>query len=129
MLCRKLRCTSWRGLFPALGVCLAVIGGMVLLPPAWLEDEIPSLTAASHTLPLTAIAENSGLRFEKQAQSQRPFLKRPERTSRPSAGTRVSSLRSSALRPRAFRGLPRRHLYAPRSGPSAPDDPSHSPLS
>lgn len=129
MLCRKLRCASWWGLFPALGVCLALIGGMALLPPAWLEDEIPSLTAASHALPLTAIAENPGLRFEKQAQSQRPFLKRPERTSRLSAGIRASSFRSSALRPRAFRGLPRRHLYAPRSRPSSPDDPSQLPLS
>lgn len=129
MLCRKLRVGSWRGMTPTLVVSLALIGGIAFIPPGWVEDETPSLTPAAHDVPLAAVAENSGVRIEKQAQSQRIFIKKPERSARLSSAERAPGLRPSYPTPQAFRSLPRRQLYAPRSRPSSPDDPSDPLLS
>lgn len=129
MLHRKLRLCSLPRLSVALAVCLAVAAGMFVFPSAWPADEIPSLTPGARSLPLTAVAENLGVRLEKQAQSHRLFIKRPERSARLICPDRPPTPwpRNPALQ--AFRSLPRGHLSAAPSRPNSPDDPSQPLLS
>lgn len=124
MLCRTLRTWSCQGIFPTLFVCLALVGGLTALPPAWPEDETSSLTPAAHNVPLTAVTESAGVRIEKQAHSHRLILKRPDRSTRLSSAERSPSLRACNPTAQAFHSLPRRQLYAARSRPISPDDPS-----
>ena len=129
MLCRRLRIRPWRGIAPAVVACLALIGGLAVIPTTWPEEETPSLTPTSHNLPLTALAESAGVRVEKQAQSHRPFIKKPDRSTRLFSRERGLSLRPWNPTLRVFRALPRRSLYAARSRPGPPDDPSRPLLS
>jgi hypothetical protein len=129
MLCRKLRTRPWRGIIPTLVACIALVGGIAVIPTTWPEEETPSLTPTTRDLPLTALAESSGVRIQKQAQSHRIFIKKPERSTRLSAAERAPSPRSCIQTTQAFRSLPRRHLYAARSRPISPDDPSDPLLS
>jgi len=127
--CRRLRSQPWLGLAPSSIVCLTLIAGCVFLPPTWPEDRAPSLTAATHEVPLAAVAETSGIRIQKQGQSHRLFLKKPERMLRFSSVEPVTGVRPYGFIPHASTGLARRSLYPPRSQPSSPDDPSDSLLS
>lgn len=129
MLCRRLRARSWRGITPALVVCLALIGGIPVIPATWPEEDTPSLTPTNHDLPLTALAEGSGVRIEKQAQAHRLVIRKPDRSARLSTAERAPSARPLAPTTLAFHSLPRRQLYAARRGPSIPDDPSDPLLS
>lgn len=129
MLCRRLRIRPWPGIASTLVACLALIGGIAVIPATWSEEETPSLTPTNHDLPLIALANSTGVRVAKQAQSHRPFIKKPDRSGRLSAPGRGLSLRPWNPALQAFRALPRRSLYAPRSRPSSPDDPSHPLLS
>lgn len=129
MLCRRLRIRPWQSIAPTLVACLALIGGLAVVPATWPEEETPSLTPASDNLPLTALAESAGVRVEKQAQSHRPFIKKPDRSARLFSPGRGLSLRPWNPTLQAFQALPRRGLYAARSRPSSPDDSSHPLLS
>jgi hypothetical protein len=129
MRCRRLRLRSWWSITLPLIVCLALVGGIAVIPATWPDEGFPSLTPTTHDLPLSALAEASAVRIEKQAQSHRLSIKKPERGVRPSTTERMANSRPSPPTPRAFRSLPRRHLYAPRSRPSSPDDPSNRLLS
>jgi hypothetical protein len=129
MLCRQLRIWPWRGIVPALVACLALIGANALTPATWPEEETASFTPTTHHLPLTGLAESSGVRVEKQAQSHRPFIKKPDRSARLFSPGRGLSLRPWNPTQRVFRALPRRSLYAARSRPGSPDDPSDPLLS
>lgn len=124
MLCRRLRVRSWPGAGTTLVLCLALTGGLAVLPPVWLEDETPALAPAAHDIPLTAVAEGSGVRLEKQAQSPRLVIRRPERGARLSSAGRVPRPRPFTPTTQAFRSLPRRQLYAAGNRGSSPDDPS-----
>lgn len=125
MRCRRLRIRSWWSITPTLIACLALVGGIAVIPATWPDGEFPSLTPTTHNLPLSALAEASAVRIEKQAQSHRLSIKKPERGAWTSATERMASSRPIPPTPPAFRSLPRRHLYAPRSRPSSSDDPSH----
>jgi hypothetical protein len=129
MLCRQLRIWSWWGIVPTLVACLALVGGIAVVPATWPEEETPSLTPTNYALPLTAVAENSGVRIERQAQSHRLFIKKPERSARLSTAQRDPTLRHCRPIPQGFRALPRRNLHAARSRPSSSDDPSDPLLS
>ena len=129
MLCRRLRAGSWRGVAPTLLVCFALIGGVAPMPSTSPEDETPSLAAAAHAVPLAALAESSGIRIEKQAQSHRLFIKKPERSGRVSPAERAPSLRSRTPTTQTPRSLPRCSLYSARSRPGPPDEPSDPLLS
>jgi len=85
---------------------------------------MPSLTAASHNHPLTGLVESGGVRVEKQAQSSRLSIKKPEGSVRLSSVRPLASPPPSTIAPQLTVNLPRRHLYAPRSQPSSPDEPS-----
>jgi hypothetical protein len=129
MLCRRLRIRPWRGMTPGLIACLALIGGIAVIPATWPEEETPSLTPTNRDLPLTALAESTGVRIEKQAQSHRPVVKRPERSGRLSSAEQAPRPRPFTPTAQAFHSLPRRQLYAARSRPISPDDPSDPLLS
>lgn len=129
MLCRRLRIRPWRGIPLALVACFALIGGIAILPITWSEEETPSLTPTTHTVPLTAVAESTGVRIEKLAQSHRPLITKLDRHARVAAAIRAPNLRRLSAPSQIWVTLPGRHPYAPRSQPSSPDDPSHSPLS
>ena len=129
MVCRRFRGQRWLGLASISIVCLALIAGCIFLPPTWFDDQAPSLTPAAHNLPLAAVAETSGTRVEKQAQSHRLFLKKPERTARFSSVERVTGIHRYGFIRHASIGFPWRHLHPPRSQSSSPDDPSDSLLS
>jgi hypothetical protein len=129
MLCRRLRIRSWWGIVPTLVACLALVGANALTPATWPEEEAPSLAPTTHNFPLAALAETSGVRIEKQAQSHRPLIRKPDRTARLSTAERDPGLRHRSPIPQAFRTLPRRSLYAARSRPNSPDDPSDPLLS
>lgn len=129
MVCRKLRARSWRGITPTLVACLALIGGIPIIPATWPEEGTASLTPTNHDLPLTALAESSGVRIEKQAHSHRLVIKKPDRSARLSTAERAPGPRPFTSSTQAFRRLPRRQLYAARSRPSAPDDPGDPLLS
>jgi len=122
MLCRQLRIWPWRGIVPALVACLALIGEIAVVPATWPEEETTSFTPTTHYLPLTGLAESSGVRIEKQAQSHRPLIRKPNRTARLSTAERDLGLCHCSPIPQAFRALSRRNLYAARSRPSSPDD-------
>ena len=129
MMCQKFRSLRWLGLASSSVVCLALITGYSLVPPTWAEDQTPSLTPAAHDLPPAAVPQTSGVRIEKQAQSHRLFLKKPERTARFPSLEQAAGVRPYRFIRLASTSLPRRHLYAPRSQSSSPDDPSDLPLS
>lgn len=124
MLCRSLRNLRWSRLPLTLAICLALIGGIAALPSAWPEDEAPSLTIRTYTLPLAALAANSGLRIEKQAQPHRLSFPKPGHSAR-----LASIARSAAPYPpmQAYRAFPRRLLHPGHLKPRSPDDPG-SPL-
>ncbi len=109
--------------------CLALAGGTIIVPQAWPEDEVPSLTPTSRNLPLNALAENPGARIEKRAQSHRLFIKKPERSARLTPAERAPNTRPFTPAPQAFRSFPRRHRSAAQIRPSSPDDPSQPLLS
>jgi len=109
--------------------CLALAGGTIIVPQAWPEDEVPSLTPTNRNLPLNALAENPGARIEKQAQSHRLFIKRPERSARLMCPERALTSRPCNPGPQALRSLPRGNLSPARSQPNSPDDPSQPLLS
>jgi hypothetical protein len=73
---------------------------------------------------LTALAERSGIRAEKQAQPHRFVVKKAERTERLSTGERGANLRPGNATSHTPRALPRRSTYATRDLPGSPDDPS-----
>ncbi len=130
MLCRTLRNWSWWRFTLTQAVCVAVLWGITVLPDGWFKDESPSLTPTAHDLPLSALAANPNVRFEKVAQSQRLSInKKPERSARLSTPIRATRSRPYAPTPQAFQNLPRRHIHAVRIRPSSPDDPSHLYLS
>lgn len=129
MVCRKLRIQPWPGIAPTLVACLALIGGTAAIPTTWSDEEIPSLTATNQDIPLTALENRTGVRVEKQAQSHRPFIKKPDRSLRFSSAERRPNLRHCSPILQAIRALPRRNLYTTRSRPSSPDDPSDPLLS
>jgi hypothetical protein len=128
MLCRNLRRLPYRRLPLIVPVCLALLGGIAVPPPAVGADQVPSLTIRAPEFPLAALAETSGIRIEKQAQSQRPFTRKPDRVSRLIIPlVRHRSPRLNVRIQHVFRNLPRRQLPAMRLTPSSANDPS-SPL-
>jgi hypothetical protein len=129
MVCRNLRSRPRRGLVLSLAVCLALAGGITIPPPPWLEDGTASLTSTARDLPLSALATNPNVRIEKQAQSHRLSVKKPERGARLSTAPGNSRARPLARTSQAFRSLPRRPLHTVRLGPNSPDDPSQPLLS
>ena len=126
--CRRLRSQPWLGLAPSSIVCLTLIAGCVFLPPTWPEDRAPSLTAATHEVPLAAVAETSGIRIQKQGQSHRLFLKKPERMLRFSSVEPITGVPPYRFIRHTSTSLARRH-HLPRSQSSSPDDPGDSLLS
>jgi len=129
MMCQTFRSLRWLGLASSSVVCLVLIAGYSLVPPTWTEDQTPSLTPAAHDLPPAAVPQTSGARIEKQAQSLRLFLKKPERTARFPSLEQAAGVRPHGFIRHASSSFPWRHLYAPRSQSSSPDDPSDSLLS
>ena len=129
MVCRNLRNRSWRGLTLRLAVCLALAWPITVLPPPWLEDESASLTSAVPDLPLTALTTNPNVRIEKQAQSHRLSVKKPQRGARLSPIPGIPRPSPMMRTPQAFRNHPRRPLHTVHSRPSSSDDPSQPFLS
>jgi hypothetical protein len=103
-------------------VCLVLTSSFPALSP-FDEDETPSIVFRAPSWPLHALAENSPLRLEKQAQTQRFSLHKPHRN-----GLLTSAERSPAIqqrpqvRQRPARALPRRFLPSRHTIPRAPDD-------
>jgi hypothetical protein len=128
MVCRNLRSfLNWR-LPLIVPVCLAMLGRIAIPPPAVSADQVPSLTIRAPEFPLAALAETAGIRIEKQAQSQRPSIRKLDRASRLIiAVVRHRGPRLNVRIQHVFRNLPRRQLHAMRLTPSSSDDPS-SPL-
>lgn len=129
MVCRNLRNRSWCGIILSLTVFVALTWAITILPPLWPEDETASLTSRAPDRPLTALATNPNLRIEKQAQSHRLSLKKPERGARLSPTPGIAPPRPLMRTPQASRILPRRQLHMARPGPGSPDDPSQPFLS
>lgn len=128
MLCRNLRRLPYWRLPLIVPVCLALLGGIVVLPSPVGADQIPCLTIRAPEFPLAALAETSGIRIEKQAQSQRPFIRKPDRVSRVIIPVvRNRSARLNVRIQHVCRNLPRRQLHAIRLTPRSSDDLS-SPL-
>lgn len=129
MVCRNLRNRSRCGIILSLIVCVALAWAITILPPLWLEDETPSLTSSAPGLPLSALTINPNVRIEKEAQSHRLSVKKPERGARLSSAPGISRARPLARTSQAFRSLPRHPLHTVRLGSSSPDDPGQPFLS
>lgn len=127
MLCRSLRNLRWSRLALSLALCLALIGGIATLPSAWPEDETPSLTIRTYNFPLTALAANSGLRIERQAQPHRLSFPKPGHSARLTSIARPAAPNPRTQANRAYRAFPRRLLHPGHLKPRSPDDPG-SPL-
>ncbi len=128
MLCRSLRSLPCWRLPLVVPMCLALVGGFPVPPPAVTAGQVPSLTIRALDFPLTALAETSGVRIEKQAELQRPSVRKPDRAARliPPV-VRDRRPRWNVRIQHVFRNLPRRQLHAVRITPGSSDDPS-SPL-
>ncbi len=125
MLCRRLRELPYWRLPLIVFVSLALIVGIGIPPLVLHAEQTPSLTIRAHELPLIALAETTGIRIEKQAQSQRSSLRKPDRIAHlvmPVAHDHGPRL--SVRIQHVFRNLPRRQLHALRVTPRSPDDPS-----
>ncbi len=125
MLCRSLRSLPCWRLPLVVPLCLALVAATGVVPRVASEQQTPSLTIRAPELPLTALAETSGVRIEKQAHSQRPSLRKPDRIARlviPVA--REHGPRLSVHIQHFFRNHPRRQLHAIRTAPRSSDDPS-----
>lgn len=123
MICRWLRSSTWRRLAPGVALWLAACGWLLGLPADLPSDnEPPVLAPLTHGHPITALAENSGMRLQKPAQSYRTSLKKPEFGGRLPRPTAVPSIITSAQHHQPRWDLPRRHLAAARLIPRAADD-------
>ncbi len=125
MLCRNLRELPYGRLPLVVLVCLALAAGVGIPTLAISVDQTPSLTIRAPEFPLAALAETSGVRIEKQAQSPRPCIRKPDRMARlvvPVA--RDHGARIGVRIQHVFRSLPRRQLHAVRITPRSSDDPS-----
>ena len=122
MICRALRSLAWRWLTPGVALWLVACGGLLALPADLASDtEPPALAPLTRSHPITALAENSGLRLEKPAQSQRTSLKKPGLGGCLPRPTTVLSVTTSAQRRQPRWDLPRRHLAVGRLIPRSPD--------
>ncbi len=109
-----------------LAAVLAVVPGFAPAPPSADEQRVPSLVMRAPEIPLAAVTPAGGVRVEKQVQSQRLSLLKPDRSGRHLAtASRATSLQPQPLLHRTYRDLPQRPLPTRRSTPRAPDDPSH----
>jgi hypothetical protein len=92
-------------------------------PPAWPEDDGPSFTVPSATSAMLAIAEGSSPRLQKQAQTKRLSLHKPQ------LGSRISSAEYARIvqprphiRHQRSSLLPRRLLSVRQLVPRGPDE-------
>ncbi len=125
MLCRNLRELPYGRLPLIVLVCLALAAGVGIPPLVPSADQTPSLTIRAPEFPLAALAETAGVRIEKEAQSPRPSIRKPNRMARlliPVA--RDHGARIGVHIQHVFRNLPRRQLHAVRITPRSSDDPS-----
>jgi hypothetical protein len=107
-----------------LGVCLALLSAITILPATWLEDAIPSLTVTGQDLLATAVIVDPGIRIAKRTPSQHLSVKEPERGTRISETMGAPSHRGSKQTRRIFWNLPRRQEYPARTKPISPDAPT-----
>ncbi len=123
MLCRQLRNLVFGRLALAAAVCLALfVSGGPGTPTLPGERQAPSLVLRTIEFPLAVLALGGAVRLEKQAQTPRFVLHRPNRISRLSP---AECARPFAVRPElrhTLRVLPRRGLPARRLMPRAPSD-------
>lgn len=103
-------------------VCLVLTGSIPVLPP-FEEDETLAIVFRAPSWPLHALAENSPVRIEKQAQTHRFMLHKPHRH-----GTLLAIERAAPIQARhqashgLTRILPRKFLPARHIVPRGPDD-------
>jgi hypothetical protein len=103
-------------------VCLVLIGSIPTLPP-FAEDETPAMVFRAPSRPIHALAENSPVRLEKQAQTQRFSLHKPHRNGILTSVERAPAIQQRPqVRQRPARALPRRFLPSRHTVPRAPDD-------
>jgi hypothetical protein len=107
-------------------VWLVLSGGLAGAPPPSLHDSLPSLAPRASEIPVAAVVGNALPRQEKQLQSQRVTLQKPERATRHLAASQRPAAPPSRVSLRSpSRDLARRSLPTRRATPRAPDDPSH----
>jgi hypothetical protein len=122
MICRALRSLAWRWLAPGVGLWLVACGWLLALPADLASDTEPlALAPLTRSHPLTALAENSGVRLEKPAQSHRTSLKRPGLGGCLPRPTTLLPVTASAQRRQPRWDLPRRHLAVARLIPCSAD--------
>jgi len=123
MLCRTLREMRLGDMILCVLVCLAMAGGFPTPPKAWPEDETPTIGLWTPAFPLVALAANSPLRIEKQAQTNRLTLHKPQRSSHFSAAEQVQMIQPRPqVRNQTSSTLPRRFLPSRHMVPHGPDD-------
>jgi hypothetical protein len=102
---------------------LVACGWLLSLPADLPSDtEPPALASLTRGHPITALAESSGVRLEKPAQSHRTSLKKPEFGGRLAKTTAAPNASSSVQHRQPLWDFPRRHLAAARLIPRSPDD-------
>ena len=115
---------SSRHLALILGVCLALLSAITILPATWLEDATLSLTSTGQDLLVTAVIVDPGVRVAKRTRSEYLSVKEPKRGTRIAQTLSPPSHRVSRQTGRIFRNLPRRQYHPARPKPISPDAPT-----
>jgi hypothetical protein len=124
MLCRSLRSLLIGRLILTAALCLSLVASVSVVSPVFPEEDEPtSMVFRAIQVPLAALATSAGLfRFEKQAQTSRYTLQKPERSGHLMPADHPYLLHAwSALR-HGSRLLPRRSLSSRHLAQRPPSD-------
>ena len=127
MICRKLRSRALGRLVVSLALSLALVGtATVAAPfPAREGDESTAMVFRAIEVPLLALAPDAAVfRIEKQAQTPRYVLQKPERSGRLTAADWKQSLHTWSALHHCARVLPRRILASRQVALRSPSDAS-----
>ena len=123
MLCRALRNVSVGRWALAGLLCLAVIWGTAETTRLSFDDNgTTSIGLRAPDVPLVALEATSSVRFEKQGQTVRLTLHKPERSVHLASADRFSGVLSRPKVCHSFPRLPRRFLQPRHATPRAPND-------